>query len=120
VEEEVRQRFERIEAILDEVARRQAVAEARVEEMDARYDRRMQDHERRMAASDARFEKRMHGFEKLVRIGMREIADLRRLQKEGDEKLNALIDAQERTEASLRAFLDSLRKGGNGRGRRVQ
>jgi len=86
VEEEVRQRFERIEAILDAVARRQAVAEARVEEMDARYDRRM-------AASDARFERRMHGFEKLVRIGMREIADLRRLQKEGDEKLNALIDA---------------------------
>lgn len=133
MEEAVRQRFERIEAILDSVARKQAAAEVRVEEMDARWERRMQDyerrmqdherrmqdHERRMSASDARFEKRMHGFEKLVRIGMRELGYLRRIQKESDEKLNALIDAQQRTDASLRAFLDSMRKGGNGGGRRI-
>ncbi|HKW99751.1 MAG TPA: hypothetical protein VJN43_18565 [Bryobacteraceae bacterium] len=133
MEQAVRQRFERIEAILDSVARKQAAAEVRVEEMDVRwerrmqdyerrmqdYERRMQDHERRMSASDARFEKRMHGFQKLVRIGMREIAVIRRLQTETDEKLNALIDAQQRTDATLRAFLDSMRKGGNGGGRRI-
>ncbi len=96
METAVRERFERIEAILDGVAKKQAAAEARMER------------------SDARFEKRMRGFENLARIGMKEIAKLRQLNHEGDQKLNALIDAQQRTEASLRAFLDSMRKGGNG------
>jgi hypothetical protein len=50
-------------------------------------------------------------------IGMKEITELRRLNKEGDGKLNALIDAQQLTEASLRLFLDSMRKGGNGHSR---
>ena len=70
-----------------------------------------------MDRMDARFEKRMLGFEKLVKIGMRELSDLRRFNrqfaKETDHKINALIDSQQRTEASLRAFLDS-RKGRNG------
>ena len=107
METAVRQRFERIEAILDGVAKSQAAAAARAEA-------RMQQVEARMVQSDARFEKRMRGFENLARIGMKEIAKLRRLHQEGDQKLNALIDAQQRTEASLRAFLDSMRKGGNG------
>jgi hypothetical protein len=85
METAVRERFERIEAILDGVAKKQAAAEAR------------------MDRSDARFEKRMRGFENLVRIGMKELSDLKR--------------AQQRTEASLRAFLDSMRKGGNGHSR---
>ena len=53
-----------------------------------------------MDRSDARFEKRMRGFENLVREGIKELGDLRR--------------SQQRTDASLRAFLDSMRKGGNG------
>jgi hypothetical protein len=85
METAVRERFERIEAILDGVAKKQAAAEAR------------------MDRSDARFDKRMRGFENLVRIGMKELSDLKR--------------AQQRTEVSLRAFLDSLRKGGNGHSR---
>ena len=85
METAVRERFERIEAILDGVAKKQAAAEAR------------------MDRSDARFEKRMRGFENLVRIGMKELSDLKR--------------AQQRTETSLRAFLDSMRKGGNGHSR---
>ena len=52
----------------------------------------------RMDRSDERFDKRMRGFEKLVRTGMME---LRRFEKET-------------AEASLKALLDSLRKGGNG------
>ena len=82
----------------------------------------------RAALMDARFEKRMRGFEKLARIGMREMADLRKFARQSDErmeqrskeidhKINALIDAQQRTEASLRAFLDNrrTRNGQNGR-----
>ena len=117
METAVRERFERIEAILDGVAKTQAAAAAQAEA-------RTQQVEARVAKSEARFEKRMRGFENLARIGMKEIAELRRLtadskrlQKEGDEKLNALIDAQQHTEASLRAFVDSLRKGGNGHSR---
>jgi hypothetical protein len=42
------------------------------------------------------------------------MAELRRFEKETDRKIDALVDAQQRTEASLKALLDSLRKGGNG------
>ena len=120
MEAAVRERFERIEAILDGVAKSQAAADARMYRAEARMDRaeaRMDRAEARIVQSDARFDKRMLGFEKLVQIGMKEIAKLRRLNQEGDEKLNALIEAQQRTEASLRAFLDSMRKGGNGHSR---
>jgi hypothetical protein len=65
-----------------------------------RADVRMDRAEARMVQSDARFEKRMRGFENLVRTGMKELSDLKR--------------AQQRTEASLRALLDSLKKGRNG------
>ena|SRR5579863_5422117 len=116
MEEAVRRRFEKIEAILQGVAERQTAAEGRAERADARMDRmdaRMDRMDARMDRMDARFEKRMRGFEKLVKIGMRELADLRRFSKETDHKINALIDSQQRTEASLRAFLDS-RRGRNG------
>src|ERR1700722_8378087 len=109
METAVRERFERIEAILDGIAKSQAAADARMDRADARMDRaeaRMERAEARMLHPGARFDKRMRGFEKLVQIGMKEIAKLRRLNQEGDEKLNALIEAQQPTEASLRAFLD--------------
>ena len=97
MEDVVREGFEEIKAILKEVAKSQAAADARMDRAEARLDRA----EARMDRSDERFEKRMRGFEKLVQIGMRELADLRRSQKQ--------------TQASLRAFMDSLRRGGNGR-----
>ena len=101
--------FKEIWAILRRVAERQSAAEARMDRADERMDRA----EARAAQMDARFEKRMRGFEKLVKIGMRELADLRKFARQLDErtdhKINALIDAQQRTEASLRAFLDSRR-----------
>jgi hypothetical protein len=101
MEVEVRQRFEKIEAILERIAERQAAAEVRMDRADARMDRaeaRMDRSDARMDRSDARFEKRMKGFEKLVLIGMKEIAELRRRDKELDQKMSAL-----------------LRRGGNGR-----
>ena len=112
-----------IRAILRHVAERQAAAEGRMDRADERMDRA----DARAAEMDARFEKRTRGFEKLVKIGMRELADLRKFARQSDErmerraketdhKINALIDAQQRTETSLRAFLDSRRSrnGDNG------
>ncbi|HVP45487.1 MAG TPA: hypothetical protein VMT32_02850 [Bryobacteraceae bacterium] len=100
MEEAVRQEFDEIKAILQGVAKSQAAAEARMRRLEAT-----------MARTEERFEKRMRGFEKLVRIG---VAELQRFEKETDRKINALADAQQRTEVSLKALLDSLRKGGNG------
>ncbi|SRR6266478_2361710 len=108
--------LEEIWAILRQSAERHAAADAHMDRADVRMDRadaRMDRADARAAENDARFEKRMRGFEKLVKIGMRELADLRKFSRQLDErtdhKINALIDAQQRTEASLRAFLDSRR-----------
>jgi hypothetical protein len=108
--------LEEIRAILRRSAERHTAADARMDRAEARMDRA----DARAAEMDARFDKRMRGFEKLVKIGMRELADLRKFARQSDErmdrrfketdhKINALIDAQQRTEASLRAFLDSRR-----------
>jgi chromosome segregation ATPase len=117
MEQEVERRFQKIEAILAAVAASQAAAEERANRADARMDRadaRMDRADARSQQLEARFEKRMRGFEKLAKIGMKEIVELRRQQRETDHKLNALIDSQQRTEATLRAFMESLRRGGNG------
>lgn len=121
MEDVVREQFDEIKAILQGVAKSQAAAEARMDRADARMDRadaritradaRMDRMDARFARNEERFEKRMRGFEKLVRIGM---AELQRFEKETDRKIDALVDAQQRTEASLKALLDSLRKSGNG------
>jgi hypothetical protein len=110
MEQEVERRFQKIGAILAAVAASQAAAEERANRADARMDRA----DARSQQLEARFEKRMRGFEKLAKIGMKEIVELRRQQRETDHKLNALIDSQQRTEATLRAFMESLRRGGNG------
>ncbi len=134
MDDSVRQEYEEIKAILRGVAEQQADAEARsgarVKRADARMDRaetRMDRAEERMNRADARslllearFEKRMRGFETLAKIGMKEIAELRRLSRENQYKLNALIASHGRTEATLRAFMESLRKSGNGHGGRVR
>lgn len=101
---EVRKEIDEIWAILRGVAERQAAAGERMDRAGERMDRaeaRMNRAEERMDRMDARFEKRMRGFEKLVQIGMREMISLRR--------------AQRQTELELRAFIASLRRGGNGR-----
>lgn len=127
MEAEVRQELDEIRAILRVVAERQAAsekrmdrAEARMDKAEARMDRadaRAREFDAHMRESDARFEKRMKAFE---RIGMKEIVKLRQLHRESEHKLNALIDSQQRTEASLRAFMDSLRRGANGHGGRTR
>ena len=96
MEAEVRQELNEIRAILRVVAERQAASEKRMDRAEARMDRA----DARAREADARFEKRMNGFENLARIGMKEIEKLGR--------------SQQRTEATLRAFMESLRRGGNG------
>jgi len=97
MEPEVRERFERIEAILEVLSRQHQAAMARMDRADARMDRA----DARMDRADAHFEKRMRGFEKLAMIGMKELANLSRTQKS--------------MKATLDAFVKSMR-GGNGRG----
>src|SRR6266700_1906021 len=111
MEAEVRREFDEIRAILRVVAERQAAsetrmdrAETRMDRADARMDRaevrmdradaRAREADARARESDARFEKRMKGFENLARIGMKEIVEIRRLHRENEHKLNALIDSQ--------------------------
>jgi hypothetical protein len=103
MEAEVRRELDEIRAILRVVAERQAASEKRMDRAEARMDRadaRVREADARARESDARFEKRMKGFENLARIGMKEIEKLGR--------------SQQRTEATLRTFMDSLRRGGNG------
>src|SRR5881396_1800185 len=114
MEPEVLQRFQRIEARFQQSEARFQQSEARFQKHEARMDK----HEARIDKLEARFDKRMKGFEKLAQIGMKEISQLLRSQRQTGEKLNALIDAQQRTEAmqrrtdeSLRLLLNSLRKG---------
>ena len=117
MEQEVERRFQKIEATLASVAASQAAAEERANRADTRMDRaeaRMDRADARSQQLEARFEKRMRGFEKLVKIGMKEIVELGRQQRATDHKLNALIDSQQRTEATLRALMEGLRRGGNG------
>jgi hypothetical protein len=60
----------------------------------------------------------MRGCEKLAEIGRKEIRELRRLHRQTDVKFKALLKAQRLTKAGLRAFLDSIPRGGNGHGSR--
>ena len=67
----------------------QSKAQERADRADARMDRaeaRMDRAEARAEQMDARFEKRMRGFEKLAKIGMRELADMRRFARQSDER----------------------------------
>jgi hypothetical protein len=87
VEVEVRERFERIEAILEGLARRQD-----------RFDKQLQAAGRRQD----RFDKQLQATAKLVAEGIRIVRSLARDTRE--------------LKRSQKAFLDSLRHGGNGRG----
>ena len=121
MEEEVRRRFEKIEAILQTVAERQAAADVRMDRVEVRMDRtearaqvRMDRADARTQELEARFEKR---FEKLLKLGTKEMIELRRLHRDNEHKINALIDSQQRTEATLRAFLKRTGNGDHGRSR---
>jgi hypothetical protein len=122
-----------IKFILDAQAKaetRQAQADARYEarqaQADARYVARQAQNDARLSATEKSLDKRMDGIAKLLKVGMRMLVANR---AEFDRKFNALVEAQMRTEdkmeelaaaqkdtqQTLKAFIDSLRKGSNGR-----
>ena len=108
MEAEVRQRFERIEAILEAIARRQDRADRRQDRFDKqlqaaaarqdRFDKQLQ----AAAARQDRFDRQLQATAKLVAEGIKIVRTLARDTRE--------------LQRSQKAFLDSLRQGGNGRG----
>jgi len=115
-----------IERTLDRIATAQAKAEARMDAMDARYAARMDAMDARSEAMDARLKKRIDATTKLIQAGMKMLV---KYKADTDRNINALIESQFRldeemaalaasqriTDRKFQAFMDSLRKGGNGR-----
>lgn len=96
-----------IEKTMEFILKSQARAEIRMEKAEARMDKT---------------EKRMDGIAKLVKQGMRTLvkvdrglAELVQAQKRTETHLSELSQAQKATEKSLKAFIDSLKHGRNGR-----
>ena len=89
-----------VERTIEFILESQAKAEVRMAKADARMEK-----------ADARMEKvdrRLDGISKLLQQGMRMLAKT-------DTKLAELAQAHKATERSLKAFIDSLRQGRNGR-----
>ena len=106
--------------------------EARADKSDARmeqWEARMERSDARAAAMEKRLDRRMDAITKLLQQGMRmlvksqsEIVELRKAQRRTDAKLaelaeaqKELAEAQKETQRPLRAFMNSLRNGRNGR-----
>ena len=117
MEPEVAARFEKIEAILHEMAVRGRAAERRMDRSEKRmekFDHRMEAAEKRMEAAEKRSEaadRRMDKFE-------HQLQTTRKLVEAGVKIVLQLGKSHRELEKSQKAFLDSLRKGGNGNGRR--
>ncbi len=104
-----------VEKTMEFILRQQAKAEIRGEKADARAEK-----------ADARAEKadaQIAALRKIVQAGMRMLGRhdeaLRKLEKaqlETKQELRELAAAQKETQAELKAFIRSLRRGGNGRG----
>ena len=117
MEREVRERFERIEALLHAMAecgnqmeirfnQRMEGAELRME----RAEQRMERADQRMERAEQRMEKfdlRLEATRKLVEAGMKIVVRI-------EDRHLALEETVRELAKSQKAFLDSLRKGGNG------
>jgi len=88
-----------VERTIEFILQSQAKAEVRMDRMEARIDR-----------MELRFDKRLNGLTNIMRTGMKMLNQLAAAQKE-------LAAAQKRTERTLNSFIDSIRKGTNGRRR---
>ena len=84
----------------------------------ANAERRMENADRRMESADRRMDKidkGLDGITKLLQQGMRMLVKTAEAQKRTDIALAELAQAQKETQRSLKAFINSLRHGGNGR-----
>ena len=118
-------RFERIEALLHAMAERENQMEIRfnrsADQAKARMDRadqRMEKFDRRVEVAEKRFETRMEAAEKRSDKFDLQLQATRRLVEAGMKIVVQLGKSHRELEKSQKAFLDSLRKGGNGNGRR--
>jgi hypothetical protein len=100
-----------IEHTIQFILASQAKAEIRMDRADARA-----------AAMEKRLDRRMDAITKLLQHGMRmlnktqtELAEMAKAQKELAGELKELALAQKATDRSLKASIDSLRNGRNGR-----
>jgi len=131
MEREVRERFERIEALLragvergnqmhaqfnermERAEKRMERAEKRTERAEKRMElseKRMEHAEQRMEHAEQRMEKfdrRLEAMRRLVEAGMKIVTRMGQRQQAMEEAIRDLAKSQ-------KAFLDSLRKGGNG------
>jgi hypothetical protein len=69
----------------------------------------------RMDRMEARFDKEIAAINRLLRQGAKILAATQREVRATSRQLRELAAAQRATERSLQAFLESLRKGTNGR-----
>ena len=122
MEREIEERFERMESLLH-------AGFVRGNEMEARFNRRMEKAEQRMDRAEQRmdraeqrmdkFDRRLEAMGKLMHTGMKMLVRLEERQKATDAKLEALTTEVRELAKSQKLFLDSLRRGGNGSQRRA-
>lgn len=93
-----------IEGTIEFILKSQARAEVRMEKADARTKKA----DARVAAMEKRLDRRMDAITKLLQQGMRMLAKT-------DATLAELAEAQRETDRTLKAFINSLRHGRNGR-----
>jgi len=100
-----------VERTIQFILESQARAEARSEKAEARSekaDARMEKADARVAAMEKRLDRRMDAITKLLQQGMRMLAKT-------EATLAELAEAQKETDRSLKAFINSMRHGRNGR-----
>src|SRR5690348_5546497 len=113
MEREVRERFERIESLLHAMAERENQLEIRFNHRMDRAEQRMDRAEQRMDRAEQRMEKsdrRLEATRKLVEAGIKLVIHMGQRQKATEAELKQLAKSQ-------KAFIDALRRGGNGSGR---
>jgi hypothetical protein len=112
MEPEVRRKeIDEIWAILRETRELQRQAELRMDKAELRLDRA----EARTEAADQRWEKRFEATRKLVKGGIRFVM---RMEERQNQRIAAVAQTVDKLAKTQQAFLDSLRRGGNGNGRK--
>ena len=110
MEPAVEKRFERIESLLHAMADRENEMELRFNRRMDRAEQRMDRAEERMDRAEERMEKfdrRLEATRKLVEAGMKIVLQIGQRQKANEIGLRRL-------EKSVEAFVNSMKRGGNG------
>jgi hypothetical protein len=115
VEAEVRERFERIEAILESIARRQDRFDKQLQAAAARQDR-FDKHLQAAAARQDRFDEQLNAAAARQDRFDKQLQATAKLVAEGIKIVRTLARDTRELKRSQKAFLDSLRRAGNGRG----